>query len=324
MDGTKAMVFSVFVGIAMIAALAAWMIPEPSQRAVVTMDRLDVVVLPFANSSSWPGAGDTVEARTEARLVQAPGIDVYNRSELDALLGDQVLGRLGLLDPETAERIGSLIGVTRLIGGTIYSVRFTEEETTICESWDGGTCVSAVPALDRSVRVLAQIEVVDATTGRIETAIDANGEATITTRQVEPFSGYDALVAAAADEIAADVASTLTDTYTRGLRYGLYRDVEEKRDGFVGQDESTRFRSAGDAAWVNLVIHYTRVKDDDEVTLLWLDDEMRVIDEDADVVSEGEWRLYRLGLEGLEEGRYTVIGVLNGVEAFAKPFIVEP
>jgi len=324
MDSTKTMILSVFIGIAMIAALVSWAIPEPSQRAVVTMDRLDVVVLPFANSSSWPSAADTVEARTEARLVQASGIDVYSRGELDALFGDQVLDRLGFLDPETAERIGALIGVARLIGGTVYSVQLTEEETTVCEAWADGKCVTSVPAIDRSVRILAQIEVVDATTGRIEAVVDSNGEAAITTRRAEPFSGYDVLVAAAADEIAADVASTLIDTYTRGLRYGLYQDVEEKRDGFVGHRESSRFRSADDTASANLVIHYTRVKDDDEMTVLWLDEEMRAIQEDADVVSQGEWRLYRLGLAGLEQGRYTVVGVLNGVEAFVKPFIVEP
>nr|MBN1858469.1 hypothetical protein [Candidatus Bipolaricaulota bacterium] len=190
MAGTKGMLFAVVLGIALVAALAAWMIPEPPQRAVVSMERLDVAVLPFANSSTWPSAGETVGARTQARLVRAPGIEVYSRAELNALLGEHVLGEIGFLDPDTAARIGSLTGVARLIGGTVYSVQFVEQETTICEAWSGGQCTASVPAIEHSVRVLAQIEVVNATTGRIETVIDAIGEDTAIARLGTVFIGY--------------------------------------------------------------------------------------------------------------------------------------
>lgn len=324
MDGTRGMLFAVVVGIALIAALAAWVIPEPPQRAVITMERLDVAVLPFGNTSTWPGAGATVGARMEARLVRSPGIEVYSRGELDALLGEHVLGEIGFLDPDTAARIGSLTGVARLIGGTVYSVQFMEQETTICESWVDGQCAVSVPAIERSVRILAQIEVLNATTGRIETVIDSAGEDHAVSRAGTQFIGYDALVAGAADEVAADVASTLTDTYTRELRYGLYRTVEMKRDGFVGREETTRFRLSGELSHAHLVIHYTRVKMDDEVTIMWLNDAGQAVGQSEDVVSEGEWRLYSLNVEGLAPGRYTAVGILNGVAAFAKPFLIEP
>ncbi len=323
MDGTRGMLVAVVVGIALIAALAAWMIPEPPQRAVISMERLDVAVLPFANSSTWPSAGETVGARTQARLVQAPGIEVYSRHDLDALLGEQVLGKIGSLDPDTAARIGSLMGVARLIGGTIYSVQFLEQETTICESWADGQCTASVSAIEHSVRVLAQIEVINATTGRMEAVIDSMGEDSVIVRSGTVFIGYDALIAAAADDMARDVASTLTDTYTRELRYGLFRDVERKRDGLIGRDETTRFSATDEQAQADLVIHYTRVKADDEMMIIWLDDENRVVSEAVDVLQQGEWRLYSLNIHGLAGGRYTVVGILNGVAAFEKPFVIE-
>jgi hypothetical protein len=324
MDSTKGMLFAVVIGIALLSALAAWVIPEPPQRAFVSMDRLDVVVLPFANSSSWAGAGDTVGARTQARLVQAPGIEVYSRAEIDALLGEQVISGIGFLDPDTAARIGSLTGVARLVGGMVYSVQFVEHDTTICDAWEDGECVTSIAAIERSVRLLAQIYVMDAMTGRVETVIDSAGEEVTVTRMGTRFLGADELIAAAADAVAADVASTLTDTYTRELRYGVYSTVEPKRSGYVGREETSRFYSSGGPSRANLVIHCTRVKIDDEMSIIWLDGESQVIREVADVVRQGEWRLYSLDVAGLAAGRYAVIGFLNGVKAFEKPFAVEP
>jgi len=39
-------------------------------------------------------------------------------------------------------------------------------------------------------------------------------------------------------------------------------------------------------------------------------------------VSSRDWCLYQLDLSGLPDGRFTVSGALNGIEAFEKAFIL--
>ena len=322
MDDTLGILIAVAVGVAILAALFFLMIPEPGERAIIATERLDVAVLTFGNSSAWSGAAETVRARIETKLVNTSGITVFSRTRLEELLTEQLLGETGLIDPTTAARIGSLTGVTKLLTGVVYGIETRSEETTVCEEWKDGDCIQSVPATEYSVRVLGQVKVLNAETGQIEQAEDLEGSASMIVKQGNTFAGYDALIAQSADDIASEVSSLLTSTYTRELHYGLYSSYKAKRNGYVGQDETTRFSHSNGEAY--LIVHFTRVREDEAFELVWVDPEGNAAATVEDLVSDGDWRLYRLNLAGLPSGRFTVTGTLNDIAAFEKAFFVNP
>ena len=322
MDDAAGILIAIAIGVAIIAALFFLMIPEPGERAVIATERLDVAVLAFGNSSAWATAGETLRARIETKLVNTSGVTVFSRTRLEELLTEQLLGEAGLIDPTTAARIGSLTGVTKLITGTVYGVETRSEETTVCEEWQGGDCIRSVPATSYTLRCLGQVQVLDAQSGQIEQAEDVEGSASVTVKQGNTFAGYETMLAESADEISSDVASLLTTTYTRELRYGLYRAYKTKRNGYIGQDETTRFSYSDAEAY--LIVHFTRVRKDEPFELAWVDASGSILSRQDDLVSDGTWRLYRLDLAGLPSGRFTVTGSLNGIEAFNKAFILNP
>jgi len=321
MSDQTGVLIAILVGVVLIAGLLLLVVPEPSERAVIATERLDVAVLSFRNSSSWRGAEETLRGRVESQLVGESGINVFSRAQLDALLIERALGTSGIIDPATAVEIGTLTGVSKLVTGTVYAVDTLSEPTTLCIRWDGGNCVEEAAATKYTVRVMAQVEVIDARTGRIEQSTDTSGSADTTTRQGTAFGGYDSLIASAATSIAGQVADRLTSTYTRELRYGLYEAVKTKGNGYVGQGETHRFSTADD---VQLIVHFVRVQDGDLFDVQWIDPSGAVVDRTEDVVSDGEWQLYTWDLAPRAPGRYHVQGWIAGTQAFDAPFTVGP
>ncbi len=320
MDDSTGLLIALVIGVLLVATLLVFVVPEPSERAVITSERLDVAVLPFTNSSSWPGVEGTLAGRIETRLVNASGIDVYSRAQLDALLMENALTQTGFIDPSTAVEIGTLTGVNKLITGAVYAVDSNARETTICVAWEDGDCAEEAPATEYSVRIRAQVEVVDTRTGLIERALDVQGANSTTLRSGSLFGGFDSLLATAATSIAGDVESALTAAYTKEIRYGLYRSVEPKREGYVGKDPTSRFSTSDDA--IHLIVHFTRIGQSDVFDLVWLGPDQSTVSRVEDVVSAGEWRHYRIDPAGLASGRYRAHGTLNGAEAFNEPFTI--
>ena len=322
MDETVGLLIALVVGVLLVATFFLFFIPEPSQRAVIATERLDVAVLAFTNSSSWPGVGETLEGRIETKLVNAQGIDVYSRAQLDALLIEHALSESGFIEPTTAVEIGSLTGVSKLVTGSVYAVDTSSRDTQICVAWEDGNCVDETPATEYSARIRAQIEVVDARSGLIERSLDLQASDSTTLREGSFFGGFDSLLASAATSIAGDVQGALTAAYTRELRYGLYRSVEAKRAGYVGKGETSRFSQTDDA--VHRIVHFTRIEERDVFDIAWVDSDNESVARMEDVVSRGEWRHYHLDPAGLAPGRYTAHGILNGIEAFDEPFTISP
>lgn len=322
MDDSAAILVGLAIVVVLIATLMFFVIPAPSQRAIIATGRLDLAVLSFRNSSTWDGADETVRARVESALVNASGINVFSRSQIDSLLAEQMMAEIGLIDPATAVEIGSLTGVSKLITGTVLSVDKREDPATICVSWDGGACVQEAPGTSYSVRVLAQVSVVNTQTGLIERSLDAMGTHSVTLPVETIFRGFDMLLAHAAEEIADSVTSSLSVAYTRELRYGLYADYEVKREGFVGRDESARFSSSdGD---IHLIVHFTRAQAGELFDVVWSDSASTFSRRIEDVISDGDWRLYSFDVADMSPGRYFVRGFLSGIKAFEVPFLIMP
>ncbi len=322
MDESASMLIAVVVGVLLIATLMFFFIPEPSNSALVANTRFDVAILEFRNSSTWSGIEETVRSRTEAKLVNTSAIDVFSRAQLDALLIERALDVSGPIDPATAVEIGSLAGVNKLITGSVYAVDTRSDETTVCIDWTGGQCVTRVPGIEYSARVLAQIEVIDVETGLIERVFDLDGSDNISLPAESTFGGFDTLLASAASEIADDISWTLTTYYFRVLRYGLYSEVEEKRGGYVGRGETDRFSASNGAA--HLIVHFTQMESREPFDVDWVTSSSETIHRDEDLAGEGDWRLYSLDLAGLAPGRYFVRAALSGALAFQEWFTVSP
>jgi hypothetical protein len=326
MDEQSSILIAIVIGVILLVGILLLVVPEPAERAIIATERLDVAVLAFRNSSSWRGAdgqgpGETLRGRVESRLVGETGINVFSRAQLDALLIERALGTSGIIDPATAVEIGTLTGVSKLVTGAVYAVDTLSEPTTLCVRWQDGNCAEEVPAVKYSVRVLAQVEVIDARTGKIEQSTDTTGSSDTTIRQGVSFGSFDSLIASAADQIADQVANRLTSTYTRELRYGLYDSVKTKGDGYVGKNETTRFSTSDDA---QLIVHFVRVRNGDSFDVQWIDPSGAILDRMEDVVSNGEWQLYSWNLGGRAPGRYHVTGSIAGTPAFDAPFTVGP
>jgi curli biogenesis system outer membrane secretion channel CsgG len=322
MDESASILIAVVVGVFLIAALMFLYIPEPSNSVLVADTRFDVAILEFRNSSTWFGIEETVRSRAEAKLVNTSAIDVFSRAQLDALLIERALDASGLIDAATAVEIGSLAGVSKLITGSVYAVDTRSDETTVCTEWTGGQCVTRVPGIEYSARVLVQIEVIDVETGLIERVFDLEGSESVSLPAESTFGGFDMLLANAASEIADEVSRTLTSYYFRDLRYGLYSEVEEKRGGFVGRGKTDRFSVSDGTAY--LIVHFTQMESRELFDVDWVTSSGETIQRDEDLVGEGNWRLYSLALAGLAPGRYFVRATLSGTLAFQQPFTVSP
>lgn len=321
MDDSASILIAAVIGVLLIATLMFFYVPEPSNSAFVTDTRFDVAVLGFRNSSTWSGIEETVRSRTEAKLVNASAIDVFSRAQLDALLIERALDASGPLDAATAIEIGSLTGVSKLITGSVYAVDTRSEETTVCIDWTGGQCVTRVPGVEYTARVLAQIEVIDVETGRIERVFDLDGVDSVSLPAESRFGGFDTLLANAASAIANQITGSLTSYYFRELRYGLYKEVEEKRGGYVGRNETDRFE-ADDTAY--LIVHVAHMESREPFDVDWVTASGETIRRDEDLVGEGDWRVYSLDLTGLAPGRYFVRTALGETLAFQTPFTVSP
>jgi len=175
---------------------------------------------------------ETLASRIEGRLVNAAGVNVFSRAQLDEKLIEKAAN--GPLDRPTATVIGSLTGASKLITGTIYAVDTYTRDTTICVKWENGDCVEEAPATEYKILLAAQIEIVDTKTGMIESSLDLSDTETTTVRSEISFGGFDSLIADAAGAIADQLLAGLTSAYTREIRYGIYEEVEEKGSGYVG------------------------------------------------------------------------------------------
>jgi len=322
MGESSSILIAVVVGVLAIATLMFFFIPEPSNSVFVTDTRFDVAILEFRNSSTWSGIEETVRSRAEAKLVNTPAIDVVSRAQLDALLIERALEANGPIAPATANEIGSLTGVSKLIAGSVYAVDVRSDETTVCTHWTGGQCASRIPGTKYSARVLAQIEVIDVETGRIERVFDLNESDSVSHPVETTFGGFDALLANAASKIADEISRRLTSYYFRELRYGLYSKVEEKRDAYVGRGETDRFSASDDA--IHLIVHFTMMEQRETFDVDWVASSGEIIRREEDIVGEGDWRLYSFDLSALAPGRYFLRTALNGTLAFQEPFAVSP
>ncbi len=85
----------------------------------------NIAVLPFTNSSSRPEMASKVQAFAITALTESrdPFIRLVDRENMDRILEEQRLGLSGVVDEQTAVRVGNLMGAQAVLMGTLIEYR---------------------------------------------------------------------------------------------------------------------------------------------------------------------------------------------------------
>jgi curli biogenesis system outer membrane secretion channel CsgG len=130
--------------------------------------KVRIAVVDFENRSTWHWWGDRLgEAAADVfvtDLLDTGKFSVIEREKLEAVLREQNLGASGLVTPETAVRVGKLLGVQYILTGSV---------TEFAISQTGGG-FRGVGVKVTTGKVVLNARLVNTTTGEIELAKEAD------------------------------------------------------------------------------------------------------------------------------------------------------
>jgi len=130
-----------------------------------------VAVINFEDRSGYGHQiGNGVADMLVTSLVESDQFIVIERNELDEVLKEQGLGQSGLVTPQSAAKVGQLLGVQRIITGSV--TEFGSKENKVGGGFGGFNLgVSTTTA-----RVTVDLRIVDTNTGEITMAKTGEGE----------------------------------------------------------------------------------------------------------------------------------------------------
>jgi curli biogenesis system outer membrane secretion channel CsgG len=134
--------------------------------------KIRVAVMEFENNaasqwSSW-GLGKAAQDAMVTALVESGMFSVIERQKLEMILNEQGLGQSGAVTPQSAAKIGKLLGVQILITGSV--TEFGKEET-------GGGILGVVGANVETYRTALDARMLNTTTGEILAVAKGEGSA---------------------------------------------------------------------------------------------------------------------------------------------------
>jgi len=123
----------------------------------------------------------------ETALVKSSNFDVYTRSELEKVMKEQALGQTGAVTPQSAAKVGQLIGVNAIVIGSVTEFGEKKSGTQV-----SGQTMRALTGKNDSLgakllgagglgyskaeaRVVIDVQLIDTTTGRIILADSSEG-----------------------------------------------------------------------------------------------------------------------------------------------------
>jgi curli biogenesis system outer membrane secretion channel CsgG len=153
----------------MVLAVGCWA-QEP------TRSRKRIAVLSFDPPMEYRAAqiGNIIGDMLTTALVKM-GLEVIERSQLEAVLREQQLARSGIIDPATAVEMGKILGVDYILGGRITEFGIRDESQL------GGVIAQfsvGVRVRQSTARVKADVRLIDVRTGRILMAETGEGRET--------------------------------------------------------------------------------------------------------------------------------------------------
>jgi tetratricopeptide (TPR) repeat protein len=95
------------------------------QQEALVKGQYTVAVLPFTSTSKRTDITARVQAMAMTAIVDTkdPFLKVVDRENIDRILEEQRLGLSGVVDEQTAVRVGNLIGAQAVLTGTVIDVR---------------------------------------------------------------------------------------------------------------------------------------------------------------------------------------------------------
>lgn len=93
------------------------------RQECLTKGQFTVAVLPFTSSDKYSGLATKVQAHAMTALIDVkdPFLKVVDRENMDRILEEQRLGLSGVVDEQTAVRVGNLIGAQAVLMGNVVS-----------------------------------------------------------------------------------------------------------------------------------------------------------------------------------------------------------
>jgi curli biogenesis system outer membrane secretion channel CsgG len=130
-----------------------------------------IAVINFEDRSGYGhNIGQGVADMLVTSLVESNKFIVIERAELDEILKEQGLGQTGLVTPQSAAKVGQLLGLQRIITGSITEFGSKQDKV------GGGIGGFNIGVSTTTARVAVDIRIINVNTGEIELAKSAEGE----------------------------------------------------------------------------------------------------------------------------------------------------
>ncbi len=132
--------------------------------------KLRVAVVRFENNSTWHWWGDRLgEAAADVfvtNLLETGKFSLIEREKVDLILREQDLGASGAITPQTAAKIGKMLGVDLMLTGSVS--QFSVSRTGASIGGIGGSVTTG--------KVVLQSRMIDTTTGEILVAAEEDNK----------------------------------------------------------------------------------------------------------------------------------------------------
>jgi len=130
-----------------------------------------IAVINFEDRSGYGhNIGQGVADMLVTSLVESQKFIVIERAELDEILKEQGLGQTGLVTPQSAAKVGQLLGLQRIITGSITEFGSKQDKV------GGGIGGFDIGVSTTTARVAVDLRIVNVNTGEIVMAKSAEGE----------------------------------------------------------------------------------------------------------------------------------------------------
>lgn len=130
-----------------------------------------IAIINFEDRSGYGhNIGRGVADMLVTSMVESDKFIVIERAELDELLKEQSLGQTGLVTPQSAAKVGQLLGLQRIITGSI--TEFGSKQSKV----GGGIGGFNLGVSTTTARVVVDLRIINVNTGEIVMAKSAEGE----------------------------------------------------------------------------------------------------------------------------------------------------
>ena len=106
--------------LAALAAAALTILPSIAQETALKPTVFSVGVLPFSETDDTKSLGASASELVATQLGMSGHLVLIERSQLDAVLSEQGMGLTGGVDPQSAAKLGNLIGAQILVTGRVF------------------------------------------------------------------------------------------------------------------------------------------------------------------------------------------------------------